>query len=78
MKCRCTKLRELLTLPGEVNGESRVKTDGDGPAGKNQMEMMGKTFRPWEQHMPRPTYRKQQVFSEIETESIRVTGRVRG
>lgn len=46
---------EPLTLPGEANGESRVQTDGGGPAGKNLMEMMGKTFGPWEQHILRPT-----------------------
>lgn len=57
--------RQPLTLPGEANGESRVKADGSGPAGK---EMLGKTFRPWEQHIPGPTYRKQQVLSETETE----------
>lgn len=69
---------EPLTPPGEANGESRVQTDGGGPAGKTLMEMMGKTFGPWEQHILRPTQRKQQVFTETERESIRVTGRGRG
>lgn len=56
--------------------ERRELTDAE-PLRRHQMENVGVgNNQGWEQHIQRSSFRKQQVFSETKTESMRVTGRV--